>query len=141
MFQGWLDTRTLPFPGEPDRTCDTVAEMLDAAHLGRLWALIVEFQSEPDAEILDRLLEYMVRLRREVRHGPDHRTQYWTAACLLNLTGPAQINEIDMALPCTMKCVCDSGRECGRCVTTTRPPRSATSKRKNSAAVFCRGFR
>ena len=76
MFQGWLDTRTLPFPGEPDRTCDTVAEMLDAAHLGRLWALIVEFQSEPDAEILDRLLEYMVRLRREVRHGPDHRTQY-----------------------------------------------------------------
>ena len=72
-FQGWLDTRTLPFPGEPDRTCDTVAEMLDAAHLGRLWALIVDFQSEPDAEILDRLLEYIVPLRREVRHGPDHR--------------------------------------------------------------------
>ena len=62
-FQGWLDTRTLPFPGDRDRTCDTVAEMLDAAHLSRLWALIVEFQSEPDAEILERLLEYMVRLR------------------------------------------------------------------------------
>ena len=100
-FQGWLDARTLPFPGEPDRTCDTVAELLDAAHLGRLWALIVEFQSEPDPEILDRLLEYMVRLRREFRYGPDHRTQYWTAACLLNLTGPAQADELDMALPGT----------------------------------------
>ena len=26
-FHGWLDTRTLPFPGDPDRTCDTVAEL------------------------------------------------------------------------------------------------------------------
>ncbi len=24
-YRDWLDTRTLPFPGEPDRTCDTVA--------------------------------------------------------------------------------------------------------------------
>ena len=23
-FQDWVDTRPLPFPGEPDRTCDTV---------------------------------------------------------------------------------------------------------------------
>ena len=99
-FQGWLDTRTLPFPGEPDRTCDTVAELLDAAHLGRLWALIVEFQSEPDPEILDRLLEYMVRLRREVRHGPERREPYWIAGVLLNLTGPAQADLLDMELPC-----------------------------------------
>ena len=25
-FVRWQDTRTLPFPGEPDRVCDTVAE-------------------------------------------------------------------------------------------------------------------
>jgi hypothetical protein len=24
-FRGWLDTRTIPFPGEADRVCDTVA--------------------------------------------------------------------------------------------------------------------
>ena len=100
-FQGWLDTRTLPFPGEPDRTCDTVAELLEAAHLGRLWALIVEFQSEPDPEILERLLEYMIRLRREVRHGPDRRGRYETAAVLLNLTGPPQTDVLDMVLACT----------------------------------------
>jgi hypothetical protein len=35
-LQGWLDTRTLPFPGEPDHTCDAVVKMLDEAHLGRL---------------------------------------------------------------------------------------------------------
>jgi hypothetical protein len=99
-FQGWLDTRTLPFPGEPDRTCDTVAELLDATHPGRLWALVVEIQSEPDAEILDRLLEYMIRLRREVRHGPDRRVQYDTAAALLNLTGPPPRDVQDMVLPC-----------------------------------------
>src|SRR5947209_1819811 len=28
-FRGWLDTRTLPFPGSPDRTCDTVAELAE----------------------------------------------------------------------------------------------------------------
>jgi hypothetical protein len=65
-----------------------------------MWALIVKFQSEPDVEILDRLLEYMIRLRRELRYGPDHGMPYSTAACLLNLTGPAQPNELDMALPC-----------------------------------------
>ncbi|MGH7127561.1 MAG: hypothetical protein ACREIV_03265 [Planctomycetaceae bacterium] len=26
-FVGWLDTRTVPFPGEPDRICDTVAHL------------------------------------------------------------------------------------------------------------------
>ncbi len=98
-FRGWLDTRTLPFPSEPDRTCDTVAELLDAAYLGRLWALIMEFQSEPDPEILERLLEYMIRLRREVRHGPDRRGRDETAAVLLNLTGPAQTDVLDMTLP------------------------------------------
>ena len=99
-FQGWVDARTLPFPGERDRTCDTVAELLDATHSDRPWALVVELQSEPDPEILDRLLEYIVRLRREVRQGPDRRVQYATAAALLNLTGPLQPDVQDMALPC-----------------------------------------
>jgi hypothetical protein len=99
-FQGWLDTRTLPFPGEPDRICDTVAELLDVAQPDRLWALVIEIQSEPDPEILDRLLEYMIRLRREVRHGPERRVQYGTAGALLNLTGPPQPDVRDMALPC-----------------------------------------
>ncbi len=31
-FRGWLDTRTLPFPGEPDRISDTVAELFEPAY-------------------------------------------------------------------------------------------------------------
>src|SRR6266545_1442012 len=32
VFREWLDTRTLPFPGERDRTCDTVARLDDPAN-------------------------------------------------------------------------------------------------------------
>lgn len=37
-FHGWLDTRTLPFPGDPERTCDTVAWLGDADS-AQNWAL------------------------------------------------------------------------------------------------------
>jgi hypothetical protein len=30
-FVGWLDTRGVPWPGQPDRTCDTIAEVRDRA--------------------------------------------------------------------------------------------------------------
>ena len=55
-FIRWLDTRRLPFPGQPDRTCDTVAhlERLDDNH--RPWAVVVEFNIEPDAIMFGRVL-------------------------------------------------------------------------------------
>src|SRR5947208_3159267 len=46
-FQGWLDTRTLPFPGEPDRICDTVACLQDDAQPGIWWAIPIEFELKP----------------------------------------------------------------------------------------------
>src|SRR4051812_33359953 len=74
-FRGWLDTRTVPFPGTPDRTCDTVADLAFAGpgDAGLRWALAVEFQTDPDPEMLDRLLEYLGRLRRGLRQGPRRR--------------------------------------------------------------------
>ena len=60
-FVGWLDTRTLPFPGEKDRTCDTVAHFRRravAAGAPNSWAVPVEFQSEPEPGMLEE-----VRLR------------------------------------------------------------------------------
>ncbi len=48
VFQRWLDTRTVPFPGEGDRTCDTVAEFVDTARPDIVYAMPIEFQSEPD---------------------------------------------------------------------------------------------
>ncbi|MDQ2730569.1 MAG: hypothetical protein M3Y56_02830, partial [Armatimonadota bacterium] len=39
VFQRWLDTRTVPFPGEGDRACDTVAEFIDTAQPGVAYAM------------------------------------------------------------------------------------------------------
>ena len=98
-FQGWLDTRTLPFPGTPDRTCDTVAELAEVVEALRRWALVTEFQTEPDPEILDRLLEYLARLRRVLRWGPQRREKYQVVAGLVSLTGPPQPQSLEMMLP------------------------------------------
>jgi hypothetical protein len=96
-FRHWLDTRTLPFPGAPDRTCDTVARF-DLHTASRVpYALVTEFQTEPDPYMLERLLEYAARLRSELRHG--RRGRYRVAVALLNLTGPRQESVLDMTLP------------------------------------------
>jgi hypothetical protein len=98
-FTRWLETQTIPFPGEPDRRCDTVAEVHRADGLGPPWALVVEFQTEPDPDMQERLLEYLGRLRREVRHGPHGRDRYPVAALLVNLTGAGHGRDLDMMLP------------------------------------------
>ena len=98
-FRGWLDTRTLPFPGEPDRTCDTVASLAQGTASDPLWALVIEFQAEPDPDMLDRLLEYLARVRRELRHGPQRRGKYAVVGALLNLTGAVQRDTLEMLLP------------------------------------------
>jgi hypothetical protein len=99
LFQGWLDTRTLPFPGLRDRTCDTVADLAAAADAVLRWALVTAFQTEPDPEILDRLFEYMARLRRELRCGPQRRDKYQVVAAVVNLTGAPQGDTLEMSLP------------------------------------------
>jgi hypothetical protein len=84
-FQEWLDTRTLPFPGHPDRTCDTVAELVELRKEGSRWALPLEFQTKPDPEMFGRWLEYLGRLWREIR--PRTGGHYQVAGALVNLTG------------------------------------------------------
>jgi hypothetical protein len=98
-FRGWLDTRTPPFPGEPERTCDTLASFENLAAPDEWWAVPVEFQTEPASDILDRILEYLARLRRGLRHGTIQRGKYHVAAALVHLTGPVQPNALTMQLP------------------------------------------
>src|SRR5438128_9063008 len=54
-FHGWLDTRSVPFPSAGDRTCDTVAAVSDSTNTARWWALPVEFQPRPDAQLFGLL--------------------------------------------------------------------------------------
>jgi hypothetical protein len=83
-----FEALSIAFPGEPDRVCDTVAEFAAPDGAGPRRLLDVECQSEPDPEMLERLGEYALRLRREVRHGPGQAGKYRVASLLLNLTGP-----------------------------------------------------
>jgi hypothetical protein len=98
-FRERLDTRTLPFPGDPDRTCDTVAALEEPGGTADLIAVVVEAQSEPHPDILERILEYLSRFRRELRHGPDRGRKYRVGGTVLNLTGPEQQDTLDAALP------------------------------------------
>jgi hypothetical protein len=97
-FRGWLDTSRITFPGEPDRICDTVAEFESRTDPARRCVLDVEFQSEPDLDMLERLAEYAIRIRRELRHGTSQAGKYLVVSVLLNLTGPAQADLLDMTL-------------------------------------------
>lgn len=98
-FTRWLETQTIPFPGQPDRRCDTVAELTHASGLAPSWMLILELQTEPEADILERLLEYLSRARRELRYGPHGRDKYLVALAVINLTGPPPHSKLDMVLP------------------------------------------
>jgi hypothetical protein len=98
-FARWLDTRRLPFPGEPDRVCDTVAELEHVSGTAPPWALVVEFQSQPEPEMSERLLEYAIRARRELRHGPHGRDKYFVAAAVINLTEVSRTDPLEMAFP------------------------------------------
>lgn len=99
-FHDWLDTRSIPFPGHPDRICDTVAAVREAARPPVWWAVPVEFQTRPDAELFGRLLEYLGRLLRELR--PSHRGsgRFQVAAAVVNMTGAGRTGR-DMILGAT----------------------------------------
>ncbi|MGL4552111.1 MAG: hypothetical protein ACRC33_13100, partial [Gemmataceae bacterium] len=94
-----LQSQSAPRPGEPDRRCDTILELVHGGGLGEPWAAVVELFTEPDADALDRLLEYAGRFRRELRHGPHGRDRYRLAGALVFLTGGPARDEIDDELP------------------------------------------
>lgn len=100
-FTRWLDTETIAFPGEPRRRCDTVAELVSRTGSGPSWAVVLEVEARPRSTILDRLLEYVARLLRKLRHGPHKRDRYKVAAVLLFLTGRRKELALDMQLPGT----------------------------------------
>jgi hypothetical protein len=98
-FVRWQDTRTLPFPGEPDRICDTVAEFEQRTDPQHRCLVDVEVQAKPEADMMERLGEYAFRLRRELRHGSGAPGKYPVLCLVLHMTGTGQASRLDMALP------------------------------------------
>jgi len=98
-FREWIDTRTLPLPGGPDRTADLVAAMDDPNVLGTPWLIVIEIQAQIDALKIDVTLEEVAVLRNRVRHGPDRAGQYNVAAMMVYLRGRCPVSVLDMRLP------------------------------------------
>jgi hypothetical protein len=99
-FAGWLDTRSIPFPGEPERACDTVAHLVDNADPLMHWALVLEFQREADPDMFGRFLEYLGRLWRELRVPGRPTVRFRVGAALVNLAGQGRAS-LTVELPGT----------------------------------------
>ena len=97
-FRGWLDARRLTFPGEPDRTCDTVAFLENVGAGGEPWAVPVEFQIDPDAEMFGRLLGYLSGLYLELRPADNAGDRFRVGGVVVNLKGRGNSSR-DMTWP------------------------------------------
>jgi hypothetical protein len=86
-FAGWLDTRGLPWPGEPDRTCDTVARLRDPEQGGLPFAVPVEFSVKPDPNMFGRGLRYLGGLWEEYRPSDNPGDRFEVALVVVNLRG------------------------------------------------------
>src|SRR5437899_2066550 len=94
IFRDWYETTPPPLPGDEDRICDTVALFDDPDDPGQPVVVDLEFQTENDSEILERMLEYVARLRRALR-----RRGFKVLGALVNLTGAPQQDTLEMTLP------------------------------------------
>lgn len=98
-WTGWTDTQSVPFPGEPDRRCDTVAEFRSRDGSVAPVAVVVEFQTRPQAGMLERLVDYCGAIRRVLPAQVDPRVPYDVVGVVLNLTGGPQPQTLSMRPP------------------------------------------
>ncbi len=99
LFRDWLDTRSVPYPGEPDRVCDTVAALDSLVDPHWLGALLMDPQTRPDPRIRLRTVEYVIRLVSSLECGTRPGEWYQIVAVVLNLTGEEQDETLEMRLP------------------------------------------
>ena len=86
-FRRWLETRGIPFPGDADRTNDTVASLDDPVEHGVPWAVAVEFQTRPDPDMFGRMLGYLSGLWLGLRPDEERGSRFRVGAAVVNLTG------------------------------------------------------
>ncbi len=89
---GWVDTRRLAFPGNPDQTGDLVFELETLKDIGPPWAVALEFQLEPDPKMFGWLLVFLGTISNERWPDEERGSRYRLGAVVVNLTGtPASI--------------------------------------------------
>jgi hypothetical protein len=85
-FERPLETQ-FTVPGFPERIGDLAAALTDLENDGRPWAVCLEFQSEPDFDMADRLLVELGLVRLTQRPSGHPGDRYWVGAVVVNLTG------------------------------------------------------
>jgi hypothetical protein len=98
-FTSWLETQTAPFPGEPDRRCDTLACLESRSGSQLPWACLLEPQGQDDPDFLLRVLQYLLALARELRHGPHGQDRFRMMAGIINLTERRMAEALDWRPP------------------------------------------
>lgn len=74
-------------PGQSGRVSDSVAWVVDKSRHGEPWAIVVEFQSRPDPDILGRSLEYEGSSFRFFRPSEEKGDRFHVGTVLVHLTG------------------------------------------------------
>jgi hypothetical protein len=98
-FTGWLDTQQIPFPGEPDRRCDTVAALERVAGDQPPLAVVVEFMSQTRQVTLRRLTQYGLQLQEDHPYQRNPRVDYSSIGAVVNLSGGEQESILVMQPP------------------------------------------
>lgn len=101
-YRDWIDARRVRFPGEGDRTCDTVAWLEEVA-TGAPWAWPIEFQLRPDFDMFGRMLVYLGTLWLEQRPTDLPGDRFSLGAVVINLTGQGDGSRV-------MACQVNGGR-------------------------------
>jgi hypothetical protein len=86
-FVRWLDTRGIPSPWEREHTSDTVAFLRDLAASGLPWAVVLEFQANPDPLMFGRLLIYLGNIWIAEKPDPEPGDRFSVGAVVVNLRG------------------------------------------------------
>jgi hypothetical protein len=89
-FIRWLDTRRIAFPGQPDKTCDTVAHVDDLAANRFPWAVVIEFMLDPEALMFGRLLSYLGQVWLEEKPSTERGDRFALGGVIVNLRGKGE---------------------------------------------------
>jgi hypothetical protein len=89
-FVEWLDTHNLPFPGSPERFCDTVAHVYNDDAAGLPWAIVLEFQTHPETDMILRLVVYQTLVRWTFTPTSLRGDRFEVGSLLVHLTGQSQ---------------------------------------------------
>ncbi len=96
-----MDSQAVPLPGERDRRCDTVAWFDRPNGDAPPLAVVIEFLSRPCSDVLERLSEYTLAVRRELPLQHDPLVRYDVIGVLVNLTGEMSSGSWGMKPPDT----------------------------------------